>query len=110
MTPSATDIAHGQTIAERKLDVDRLEAILQGMIVMLHDNPDIPVPWSVDISCDLSEPAYDRFLERHGLTPFRTAAKMAYLAPIAEKYTAAEDRNGFYLPWTIATRPEDQPL
>lgn len=110
MTTAAKTIANGQTSGERKLDIDRLEAILQGMIVMLRDNPDIPVPWSVDMSCETSESAYERFLELHDLTPLGNAPWMCHLSPLAEKYSAAEDRRGFYLPWTITIKRAGQPL
>ena len=93
--------AGGQTLAERKLDVDRLEAVLQGMIIMLRDNPDISIPWSVDISCDATEAEYENLVRRHDLHTLESCPSMAYLAPLAEKYTAAEDRADFYMPWSI---------
>jgi hypothetical protein len=100
-TPATPPNAGGQTNAERKLDIDRLEAVLQGVIVMLRDNPDLSVPWAVDISCKLDEAAYDQFLERHELKPFTNTPCLAYLEPLAEQYSAAEDRAGIYLPWTV---------
>lgn len=103
-TTSAKTIANGQTLAERKLAVDRLEAVLQGMIVMLRDNPDIPVPWCLDYSGDLDEEAFQQLLDQHDLTPLQNAPWMVYLSPIIDKYTAAEDRAGLYMPWSIGVK------
>lgn len=110
MTTSAKTNANGQTVAERKLDIDRLEGVLQGLIVMLRDNPDIPIPWHVDVNCEMNSAAYEQLLERHGLESLGNAPWMAYLGPIFERYSALEDRSGFYLPWSVTIKREDQPL
>lgn len=102
--------ANGQTVGERKIDIDRLEAVLQGMILMLRDNPDLPLPWAVDFSATTDPDSYARFVERHGLDPYGHEREYAQIGPLAERYSCAEDRAGFYLPWSLGAERKDRPL
>jgi hypothetical protein len=109
-TASAKSIANGQTLAERKLAIDRLEAVLQGMIIMLRDCPDVPVPWHVDFSCCTDEDTFNALVQAYGLQRFANSPGYAYLAPLADKYSAAEDRRDLYMPWSVIAEPKSRPL
>lgn len=88
------------TPQERREGIAQLRRILDAMIYMLQDNPELPLPWVVDLSIDTDPETFAALAEKHGLKIYAFGGQAA-LEPLMMSLIAASDREALYLPWSL---------
>ena len=88
---------------ERREGIAQLRRVLDAMIYLLQDNPEIPLPWTVDMSVEADPETFTAIVAKHQLGVY-AGGTQTNLGPIIAGLLAASDRDAFYLPWSLTKK------
>jgi len=90
-------------MTDRPAEIARVRRVLDAMIYLLQDNPDIPIPWSLDMTIEADKTTFQAIVEKHGLTPYAENTQASF-ETLIDRLVPESDRDVFYLPWTLVLR------